>query len=102
MPVRTVTNNLDRFLDYSSNFVHSADINDDVRKGGHGVHIASASSDWPIFQHLLPEVAFAGHSNSGKSTLVNAMIGVLPRKGPAKVSDRAGWTDQICFYKVLD
>jgi hypothetical protein len=28
------------------------------------------------------------------------MIGVLPSKGPAKVSERAGWTDQICFYQV--
>lgn len=35
--------------------------------GGHAVHVASASgSPWPIFKHLLPEIAFAGHSNSGK------------------------------------
>jgi len=72
--------------------------------GGHGVMLTSAaavsSEDWPLFAHLLPEVAFAGHSNSGKSTLVNAMVGVPPRHGPASVSDRAGWTDQICFYKL--
>ncbi len=36
-----------------------------------------------------------------QSTLVNALVGVLPRRGPAKVSDRAGWTDQICFYQVI-
>lgn len=31
---------------------------------------------------------------------MNALIGVKPRFGPAKVSDRAGWTDQICFYQI--
>jgi GTP-binding protein EngB required for normal cell division len=31
---------------------------------------------------------------------VNALVGVLPRFGPAKVSDRAGWTDQLCFYQL--
>eukprot|EP01041_Mallomonas_annulata_P005462 gene5462-10981_t len=68
--------------------------------GGFAVHIASAAGRWPLFDHLLPEIVFAGHSNSGKSTLVNAMVGVLPRKGPASISERAGWTDQICFYKL--
>ncbi len=68
--------------------------------GGHGQHLASVTRDWPIFQHLLPEIAFSGHSNSGKSTLVNALIGVQPRLGPANVSDRAGWTDAISFYQV--
>eukprot|EP00605_Chrysophyceae_sp_TOSAG23-4_P000357 GSChrysophyteH1.ASY1.ANO1.404.1 assembled CDS len=72
--------------------------------GGHGVLIASAActkeQDWPLFKHLLPEIAFAGHSNSGKSTLVNAMVGVTAQKGPAGTSDRAGWTDQICFYQL--
>ena len=28
------------------------------------------------------------------------MVGVLPKKGPASVSERAGWTDQICFYQL--
>ncbi len=42
-----------------------------LRQGG-GRHIkgerdeAAASSNWPLFSHLLPEIAFAGHSNSGK------------------------------------
>lgn len=74
--------------------------------GGFSHHLTSASAadpitrQWPIFPHLLPEFAFAGHSNSGKSTLVNAMCGVKPKKGPAGISDRAGWTDQICFYRL--
>ena len=68
--------------------------------GGHATHISSCSSNWPVFPHVLPEVAFAGHSNCGKSTLVNAVAGIQPTKGPAQVSDRAGWTDQICFYQL--
>lgn len=67
---------------------------------GAALHLTSSSSDWPLFQHILPEIAFAGHSNSGKSTLVNIMAGFSAKKGPASVSDRAGWTDQICFYQV--
>jgi hypothetical protein len=34
--------------------------------GGYGVLVGSAVGNWPIFKHLLPEVSFAGHSNSGK------------------------------------
>jgi ribosome biogenesis GTP-binding protein YsxC/EngB len=67
---------------------------------GHGLHLTSCSEKWPAFKHLLPEIAFVGHSNSGKSTLVNAMVGISPQKGPASVSDRAGWTDQLCFFQL--
>ena len=28
---------------------------------GAGVHVASAHREWPLFKHLLPEIAFAGH-----------------------------------------
>ena len=28
------------------------------------------------------------------------MAGLSPKKGPAGVSERAGWTDQICFYQL--
>ena len=53
-----------------------------------------------MFKHLLPEISIAGHSNVGKSSLVNAITGLGHKKGPAGVSDRAGWTDQICFYQL--
>lgn len=68
--------------------------------GGFAQFLASASKDWPLFKHILPEIALAGHSNCGKSTLVNALIGMTPSKGKASVSDRAGWTDQVCFYQL--
>jgi GTP-binding protein len=61
---------------------------------------ASDSSAWPSFKHMLPEVAFAGHSNCGKSSLVNAVAGLAPQRGLARVSDRAGWTDAIFFYQL--
>lgn len=35
-----------------------------------------------------------------QSTLVNAISGIHPKKGPASVSERAGWTDQVCFYQL--
>ncbi len=41
-----------------------------------------------------------GHTNCGKSTLVNALSGIHPRRGPASTSDRAGWTDLVGFYQV--
>jgi hypothetical protein len=34
--------------------------------GGFAIHLTSATRDWPVFKHMLPEIAFAGHSNSGK------------------------------------
>ena len=65
--------------------------------GGGG---SSNSNAWPRFRHMLPEVAFAGHSNCGKSSLINALSGMAPKRGVARVSDRAGWTDAIFFYQI--
>ena len=45
----------------------------------------------------LPEVCFAGRSNVGKSSLINA---ILNRKGIAKTSKRPGQTNTILFYRV--
>ncbi|EKU23294.1 hypothetical protein NGA_2057000, partial [Nannochloropsis gaditana CCMP526] len=34
------------------------------------------------------------------SSLVNAVAGMVPRRGVARVSDRAGWTDAVFFYQL--
>ena len=46
----------------------------------------------------LPEAAFAGRSNVGKSSLINALVG---RKGLARASNEPGRTREINFF-VLD
>lgn len=47
----------------------------------------------------LPQVAIAGRSNVGKSSLINAMLG---RRGLARVSKRPGKTQEINFFRVDD
>ncbi len=47
----------------------------------------------------LPEVAFAGRSNVGKSSLINTMIG---RKSLVKVSSRPGKTQGLNYFRVDD
>ena len=50
----------------------------------------------------VPEVALLGHSNSGKSALLNALGAVPTRKGTlAEVHGRAGWTSQLSFVRVV-
>lgn len=45
----------------------------------------------------LPEVAFAGRSNAGKSSLINALTG---RKNLARASSKPGRTRQINFFDL--
>lgn len=45
---------------------NSSSQNKSIGAGGFAVHLTSAASDWPVFTHVLPEIAFAGHTNSGK------------------------------------
>ena len=46
----------------------------------------------------LPEVAFAGRSNVGKSSLINGLVG---HKGLARASNEPGRTRELNFF-VLD
>lgn len=48
-------------------------------------------------ENLLPEVAFAGKSNVGKSSLINAL---MMRKSLARTSSSPGKTQTINFYNI--
>ena len=59
--------------------------------------VAGAASFESLPAIALPEVAFAGRSNVGKSTLVNALTG---RRTLARVSASPGATRQINFFDL--
>ena len=48
-------------------------------------------------ENILPEVAFSGKSNVGKSSLIN---GLMNRKSLAKTSSQPGKTQTINFYNI--
>lgn len=51
------------------------------------------------FPGSLPQIAFAGRSNVGKSSLINLVLG-RTRTAIARVSSTPGKTQEINFYKV--
>ena len=52
-----------------------------------------------IPQNTMPEIAFAGKSNVGKSSLINTLMN---RKSLARTSAQPGKTQTINFYKIND
>lgn len=58
---------------------------------------AGKASQFPV--HDMPEIAFAGKSNVGKSSLLNTL---LNRKSLARTSSQPGKTQTINFYSVQD
>src|SRR4051794_34186417 len=60
-------------------------------------HIRSAASSGDFPSAQLPEIAFLGRSNVGKSSLLNRLTG---KTGLAFTSARPGCTQLINFYRV--
>jgi len=64
---------------------------------GEARFVAGASTAGTLPGDTLPEIAFAGRSNVGKSTLVNALTG---RRMLARTSNTPGRTRQINFFDL--
>ncbi len=61
--------------------------------------IAGATTITALPDNRLPEVAFVGRSNVGKSSLINALTG---RRTLARVSHTPGATKQINFFRLRE
>ena len=57
--------------------------------------VCGITSTFP--ENTLPEVAFAGKSNVGKSSLINALMN---RKSYARISAQPGKTQTINYYNI--
>src|SRR5437867_23580 len=56
---------------------------------------AFQEADWP--SGALPEIAFMGRSNVGKSSLINSLLGV---RGLARTSSTPGRTQSLNFFLI--
>ena len=61
--------------------------------------VTGAATKNSIPKSTLPEIAFVGKSNVGKSSLINSILG---RKALARVSRTPGRTRQINFFSLAD
>jgi GTP-binding protein len=61
--------------------------------------VAGAASEDQIPCNFLPEVAFIGRSNVGKSSLINALV---KQRDCARVSKSPGRTRQINFFSLMN
>jgi GTP-binding protein len=61
--------------------------------------IISAVKPHQFPEDALPEIALAGRSNVGKSSLINTMI---MRKNLARTSSQPGKTQQLNYYRIND
>ena len=70
-----------------------------VRKlfAGECEFVAGADNIEALPQPTLPEIAFVGRSNAGKSSLINALTN---RKALARVSNTPGRTRQVNFFQL--
>ena len=59
--------------------------------------VCGVTSKFPV--NALPEFAFAGKSNVGKSSLIN---GLMMRKNYARTSAQPGKTQTVNFYNIND
>lgn len=63
------------------------------------VFVSGAANYDGVPDTSIPEIAFVGRSNVGKSSLINALTG---RKTLARTSNTPGRTQQINFFSLLD
>jgi GTP-binding protein len=68
-----------------------------VRLGDDWQFITGAADPGGLPPPGVPEIAFAGRSNVGKSSLINALAG---RRALARVSNTPGRTQQVNFFSV--
>ena len=57
----------------------------------------TAGLPWQLIKGGVPQVAFVGRSNVGKSSLINSLLG---RKKLARVSSEPGKTITVNYYEV--